>query len=87
MNSTACSRAKTFPVKHVGVMTLVPTERTNGGGARIPVATIRPLAASHDHDSLQILVAARRIVMYLVAAVMLGGIVLYLLQQIEDLTN
>jgi hypothetical protein len=31
--------------------------------------------------------AARRIVMYLVAAVMLSGIVLYLLQQIEDLTN
>lgn len=51
------------------------------------VATFRPPAASHHHDSLHTRFAARRIVMDLAAAVMLVSIVLYLLQQVEDLTS
>jgi hypothetical protein len=49
------------------------------------VATFRPNAASQHHDSLHTLFAARRIVMDLAAAVMLFSIVLYMLQQVEDL--
>jgi hypothetical protein len=57
--------------------------------AAIPAAlaaTFRPHAASHHHDSLHTPIAARRIEMDLAAAVMLFSIVLYLLQQFEDLT-
>jgi hypothetical protein len=51
----------------------------------IPIATFAPVAASDHHDVLNTLFTAWRLEMYFVAAVMLGSIILYLLQQAEDL--
>jgi hypothetical protein len=60
------------------IQPLPPVSRPRG-------ATFRPHATSHHHDSLHTHIAARRIVMDLAAAVMLFSIVLYMLQQVEDL--
>jgi hypothetical protein len=53
----------------------------------IPIATFAPLAASDHHGLLRTFFTAWRLNVYLVAAVMLGSIVLYLLQQVGDLAS
>jgi hypothetical protein len=62
-------------------------DSTHSALPAVGIATFPLPAASHPHDSLHMPVAAWRIVMDFAAAVMLFSIVLYLLQQVEDLTS
>lgn len=60
-------------------------DSTRAAAVAVRVATFVPAAASHHHDSPYTIFAARGIEMDLVAAVMVFSIVLYMLQQVEDL--